>query len=93
MLENSYSFSCFKLYTTQRFLRGVRVLPAELTVTEAISFSSYTRVHLYNLINAGRLKSRRAKMRAAPVIILIDRASLEAYMQEQGRAVNGEKAI
>lgn len=69
------------------------MLPAELTVTEAIHFSSYTRVHLYNLINAGRIKSRRAKMRAAPIIILIERASLELYMQEQGRAVNGEKAI
>ena len=66
------------------------MLPNELTVTEAVRFSSYTRVHLYNLINAGRLKSRKAKMRAAPIIILIDRASLEAYMQEQGRAINGQ---
>lgn len=68
------------------------MLPSELTVTEAVLFSSYTRVHLYNLINAGRLKSRRAKMRAAPIIILIERASLEQYMQERGRAVDGEKA-
>lgn len=68
------------------------MLPSELTVTEAVLFSSYTRVHIYNLINAGRLKSRRAKMRAAPIIILIERASLEAYMQQQGRAVDGEKA-
>jgi hypothetical protein len=68
------------------------MLPLELTVTEAVHFSSYTRVHLYNLINAGRLKSRRAKMRAAPIIILIDRASLEDYMREQGRAVNGSTA-
>jgi hypothetical protein len=66
------------------------MLPAELTVTESIKFSGYTRVHLYNLINAGRLKSRRAKMRAAPIIILIDRASLEAYMEQQGRSVDAK---
>lgn len=66
--------------------------PSELTVTEAVRFSSYTRVHLYNLINAGRIKSRRAKMRASPVIILIERQSLEEYMREQGRQVDHETA-
>lgn len=66
--------------------------PVELTVTEAIVFSKYSRCQLYNLINAGRIKSRRAKMRASPVVILIERTSLETYMQEQGRtAVSVEK--
>lgn len=69
------------------------MLPAELTVTEAVSYSKFSRMHLYNLINAGRIKSRKAKMRAAPIIILIDRASLEAYMLERERPVNGEPTI
>ena len=68
-------------------------LPAELTVTEAISFSRFSRCQMYNLINAGRVKSRKAKMRAAPIIILIDRASLEEYMKERGRAISAETAI
>ena len=68
------------------------MLPNELTVAEAIKFSAYTRCHLYNLISSDRLKSRRAKMRAGPIIILIDRESLETYMREQGRTVNGETA-
>jgi len=68
------------------------LLPSELTVAEAMRFSSYTRVHLYNLITAGKLRSKRAKMRAGPIVILIDRLSLEEYMREQGRPVNGEQA-
>lgn len=66
-------------------------LPAELTVTEAIAFSNFSRCHLYNLINAKRIKSRRAKMRAAPVVILIERESLEAYMQERRAVEHVEK--
>ena len=68
------------------------MLPAELTISESMRFSAYTRVHLYNLVTAERIKSRRAKMRAGPVVILIDRQSLEEYMREQGRAVNGENS-
>lgn len=67
------------------------MFPSELTVAEAMRFSSYTRVHIYNLVTAGRLKSKRAKMRAGPVVILIDRSSLENYMREQGRPINGEQ--
>jgi len=69
------------------------VFPNELTVAEAIRFSAYTRCHLYNLITAGKLKNRKGKMRAGPIIILIDRLSLEEYMREQGRPVNGEATI
>jgi len=68
------------------------MLPVELTIAEAMRFSAYTRVHLYNLVTAGRLKSKRAKMRAGPIVILIERQSLEDYMREQGRAVNGQTA-
>lgn len=69
------------------------MLPNELTVTEAQGLSAYTRCHLYNLINSGRLKARRAKLRGSPPLILIERASLEAYMREQERPVNGETAL
>ena len=67
-------------------------MPAELTITEAMVFSGYTRCHLYNLVTSNRVRSRRAKPRAAPTLILIERASLEAYMQSKGRSVNGEQA-
>jgi hypothetical protein len=66
------------------------VLPNELTVTEAQGLSAYTRCHLYNLINARKIKARRAKLRGSPPLILIERASLEAYMLQQERPVNGE---
>jgi len=66
-------------------------LPEELTVTEAMKFSGFSRVHLYNLMNADRIKHRRAKMRAAPVLLLIERASLEAYMQERRSVTSVEK--
>lgn len=66
------------------------MLPAELTIVEAMHFSAYTRVHLYNLVTAGKLKSKRARMRTGPIIILIERSSLEEYMYKQGRPINGE---
>ena len=68
------------------------MLPLELTVTEAMKFSGFSRVHIYNLITAERIKSRRAKMRTGPIVFLIDRASLEAYIewQRQRRSVNAE---
>ena len=68
------------------------MLPNELTVTEAIRLSAYTRCHLYNLITAGKLRNRKAKMRTGPIVILIERASLEQYMQDKGRgAADGEE--
>ncbi len=66
-------------------------LPADLTVTEAVQLSGYTRVHVYHLINEGKLKTRRAALRAAGVIILIDRGSLEDYLRLRGR-VDGKAA-
>ena len=68
------------------------MFPDELTVTEAQGLSAYTRCHLYNLINTKRIKAKRAKLRGSPPLILIDRSSLEKYMHEQGRPVNGEAA-
>ena len=68
-------------------------MPAELTVTEAMVFSGYTRCHLYNLVTSSRIRARRVKPRAAPTLILIEKTSLEAYMQSKGRSVNGEQTI
>jgi hypothetical protein len=66
------------------------MLPIELTVKEAVRFSGYTRIHLYNLIHSEKIKFRCAKMRTGPIVFLIERASLEAYMQEQGRAIDAK---
>jgi hypothetical protein len=65
------------------------VLPSELTVTEAMRFSGYMRCHIYNLIHQDKVQSRRAKMRAGLIVLLVNRASLEEYMKKQGRAANG----
>lgn len=63
-------------------------MPVEVTVTEAMKLSDFSRVHLYNLINRNRIKARKINTRAAP-IILIDRESLEGYLKAKGRSVNG----
>ena len=63
---------------------------ADLTVTEAIRFSGYSRQQLYNLINAGKVRAKRIA-RAAP-FFLIERVSLEEYMRSKGRMAHGKPA-
>lgn len=95
------TYSCPKKFFTFIYARiyyfsfseGTNVLPNEITVTEAQKMSAYARCHIYNLINTGKLKARHAKLRGSPPLILIERTSLEAYMREQERPINGEATI
>lgn len=60
----------------------------QITVTQAVALSHYTRIHIYNLMKNGRLKHTRAKVLGIK-ICLIDKQSLLDYCKEQERPIDG----
>lgn len=59
----------------------------QVTVSVAVKLTGYSRLHIYNLLRSGKVKN--SKYRIGDVrIFLIDKQSLLAYLDEQGRTAN-----
>lgn len=59
----------------------------QITVSVAVKLTGYSRLHIYNLLRSGRIKN--SKYRIGDLrIFLIDKQSLLAYLEAQGRTAN-----
>lgn len=59
----------------------------QITVSIAVKLTGYSRLHIYNLLRSGKVKN--SKYRIGDVrVFLIDKQSLLAYLESQGRTAN-----
>lgn len=66
------------------------LIPEEITVTQAIQISRYSRLHIYDLIHRKKIYARRGSIIGAGRIFLINRESFLAYLIRMDRIVDGE---